>query len=197
MRKETTCLQTTENVLCFKYYNFLLHSLQFAYYLSKGEISWNYYSLLIEFANAVSLQTKIIRSQYHNFPKTYKAESSRYQFMRAQGLMENLRGLNSRSEFQLMSLLSEEFLRRTLEADGSKSNGVTTAALVYLAALYFASTEYQEAIRLCSAVLVNKMPQEEKETINAGCLLFIDDVARIIGLCVLHKKITGINLLCI
>ena len=37
-------------------------------------------------------------------------------------------------------------------------------------------------------------PQELKETLNAGCLLFIDDVARIIGLCLLHKKI---NLHCV
>src|SRR6218665_420927 len=112
--------------------------------------------------------------------------------MRSLCLMEYLRGLNSHSEFQLVCIMSKELLRRTLEGDGS--NGVTTAALVYLAALHFASSEYQEAIRLCSAVLVDRTPEEENETLNAGCLLFIDDVARIVGLCVLHKKITDINL---
>src|SRR6218665_678217 len=53
---------------------------------------------------------------------------------------------------------------------------------------------YQQAICLCAAVLSNQTHQEEKETLNAGCLLFIDDVAKIVGLCVLYKKITDINL---
>src|SRR6218665_1775165 len=195
MNKEMTCLPTTDKVLCFKHFDFLLHSLQFAHYLCNGETSWNY-SFLGEFVNTMSLQPRVIRSQYHNSPKTYKAESSRYQFMQVQGLMEKLTGLNSRSEFQLVSLMSKEFLIRTLKADRSDSKGVTTAALVYLAALHFASSEYQEAIRLCSAVLVDQTPKEEKglKTLNAGCLLFIEDVARIVGLCVLHKKITDINL---
>src|SRR6218665_191960 len=192
-QKQTICLATTQTVSCFKYYDLLLHNLQLADYLSSGEISCNC-SLFVEFVNAMSLKPKIIRSQYHNFPKTYRTESSRYQFMRAQGLMENLTGLGSRSEFQLVYLMSKELLRRTLEADCSESNGITRAALVYLAALHVASSEYEESIRLCSAVLVEQTPREEKETLNAGCLLFIDDVARIVGLCVLHKKITDINL---
>src|SRR6218665_3147389 len=114
--------------------------------------------------------------------------------MRVQGLMENLTGLNSSSEFQLVSLMAKEFLGKTLEADGYESNGVTTAALVYLAALHFASPESQNAIRLCSIVLVDHhTPQEETETLNAGCLLFIDDVARIVGLSVLQKTIACIR----
>src|SRR6218665_790624 len=112
--------------------------------------------------------------------------------MRSLCLMEYLTGLNSHSEFQLVCLMSKELLRRTLEGDGS--NGVTTAALVYLAALHFASSDYQQAIRLCSALLIDQTPEEETETLNAGCLLFIDDVSRIVGLCVLQKKITDINL---
>jgi len=193
MVKAMTCYPPIEKVLRSKYYDFILFSLQFAYYLTDVEISWNC-SPIVEFVNSMSLQPKIIRSQYHSFPKTYRAEGSRYQCMRALRLMENLTGLNSRSQFQLMSVISKEFLRRTLEADGSESNGVATAALIYLAALNFASSEYQEAIRLCSAVLVDRTPQEEKETLNAGGLLFIDDVARIVGFCILHKKITEVNL---
>src|SRR6218665_674197 len=193
MVKAMTCYPPIEKVLRSTYYDFILFSLQFAYYLTDVEISWNC-SPIVEFVNSMSLQPKIIRSQYHSFPKTYRAEGSRYQCMRALRLMENLTGLNSRSQFQLMSVISKEFLRRTLEAGGSESNGVTRAALVYLAALNFASSEYQEAIRLCSAVLVDRTPQEEKETLNAGGLLFIDDVARIVGFCILHKKITEVNL---
>src|SRR6218665_1017735 len=232
--EEAICLPTLEKVLCTKYYDMLLHCLQFVYYLSNGEISWEC-RLLVEFVQAMSLQPKVIMSQYHKFPRTSRAEGSRYQFMRAQSLIENLTGYNGRSEFQLVSLMSKDLLRRISEAGRSEFydditaelfdlaalpiasvhqevirfcseyvktlnadlKSVRTAASVYLAALQFASSEYQEAIRLCSAVLVDQTPQEEKETLNAGCLLFIDDVARIVGLCVLHKKITNLNLQCI
>src|SRR6218665_2502740 len=191
------CLPTIAKGLWFKYYDFLLDNLQISnYYYINKEISWNC-SLFGEFINEMLLQPKIIKSQYHNFPKTYREESSRYQFMQAQSLMENLTGLNSCSEFHLVSLICKEFLKRTLEADRYESNGVTTAALIYLAALQFVTSEYQEGIRLCSVVLAEQTTQGENETLNAGCLLFIDDVARLIGLCLLHKKINDINLLLI
>src|SRR6218665_1243637 len=192
LHKLMPCYPTTEKVSCFKYYNFLLYSLQFAHSLSNGEMSCDY-GLLVEFLNVIYLKPNIIRSQYHNFPKTFRPQSSRFQFTRAQDLMENLTGLNSNSEFKLLSLMSRVFLIRTLQADGSESNGVTTATLAYLAAIHFVSSEYQPAIRLCIAVLTDQTPPEENETLNAGCLLFIDDIARSIGLCVLHKKITDIN----
>jgi len=54
--------------------------------------------------------------------------------MQARSLLENLTGLNSHSEFQL--LMAKEFIRRTLESDLSEPNGVTTAAMAYLAALH-------------------------------------------------------------
>ena|SRR6218665_2766703 len=117
--------------------------------------------------------------------------------MRAQGLMEKSTGLRSRSEFHLLSLMTKQSLKRTLENDASKSNCVTTAALIYLAALYFASSEYQQAIHLCSAVLSDLTQQEEMETLNACCLLFINNVTKIIGLCALRKKIVEISLHCI
>src|SRR6218665_3510968 len=130
MYKAMACLPTIEKISCFKHYDFLLHSLNFAYYLSNREISWDC-SLLVEFSNVILLQPKIIRSQYHNCPKPNIAQSSRYQFMRALGLMENLTGVNNHPDFQLASLMSKEFLIRTLEADDTVSNGVTTAALAY------------------------------------------------------------------
>jgi len=191
--KEMPYLPTTEKDLCFKYTDYLLHCLQFAYALSTREVSWDC-NILSEFVNAISLQPKMLWSPFHNFPNTYRAQRSRYQFMRAQDLMQNLTGLNSHSEFKLLYLMSKEFLRRTLETAGYEYNVVTTAALTYLAALHFSSSEYQQAIRLCLAVLSDQTPEEEKETLNAGCLLFIDDVARIVGLCVLHKKVIDNNL---
>ena len=55
MHKLMIYLPAIEKVLCFKYYNVLLYtcSLQFAYSVSNGGISWDC-SLLVEFVNAIS-----------------------------------------------------------------------------------------------------------------------------------------------
>src|SRR6218665_3753690 len=45
-------------------------------------------------------------------------------------------------------------------------------------------------MRFCSSILEDETSRRNKETLNAACLLFIDDVARVAGLCVLHAKIT-------
>ena len=90
--------------------------------------------------------------------------------------------------------MAKQLLRKALKHHDSISNGITHAALAYLAAIHYASSEYEEATRLCSAILMGQIPIEDKETLNAGCLLFIDDIARIVGLCVLQKKITEDNL---
>src|SRR6218665_3749957 len=71
---------------------------------------------------------------------------------------------------------------------------MASAAVAYLAALHFDRSQYREAISSCLAVVADQSPEKDKETLNAGCVLFIDDVARIVGLCVLHKKITENNL---
>ena len=186
-------LPTIQNVLCFTDYDILLCILHTAYGLHCGEIAWDS-SLFVEFVNAISLQPRNVRSQYHNFPKAYTAHSSHFQFLRAQDLMENLTGSNSCSEFQLVSLLSKHFLNKTLEHDGYKSNDIASAVLTYLAALHFAKSEYQQAIRLCLAIFVDQPYKKVKESLNACCLLFINDIVRIVGVCVLHKKITKNNL---
>src|SRR6218665_2085035 len=188
-----TDLSIIQNDLCFTYYDTSLHTLHIAYGLICEEISWDS-SSFFEFVNVSSVQPNIIRSQYHNFPKTYRTKSNRFQFLRAKSLMENLTGTNSHSEFHLLSLLTKQFLTKALKHDDTIANGIVPATLSYLAALHFATSEYKEATCLCSAVLVDETSQENKETLNAGCLLFIDDVARIVGLCVLRKKITGSNL---
>src|SRR6218665_2871363 len=89
-------------------------------------------------------------------------------------IMQNLTGsnYNSRSEFQLLSVLSQEFLRKTLEYDDCKSYGIAPAAMTYLAALHFASSQFQQTTRFCLAVI--ETSDMDDETLNAGCLLFID-----------------------
>jgi len=182
-------LPTVQNVSCFRYYIIQLYILHAANALDYGEISWDS-SLFVELVQTTSAQPKIIKSTYHNFPKTYIEQSSRFQFLRAHTLMENLTGSNSPAELQLLCLMIKQFLTKALKYDVSISNGITPAALAYLAALHVATSEYQEATRLCLAVLMDKTSQENKETLNAGCLLFIDNVARIVGLCVLQKQLT-------
>ena len=185
---EMSILPIPENVRCFTYFDTTLYSLNAAYDLKCGQISWDS-ELFAEYVKGIFLKPKIVRCQYHIFPKPLTAERSQFQFLRAQDLMENLTGLNSRSEFQLLSLLSKEFLRKALECDDSQSNIIAPAALVYLAALHFATSEYQIVIDLCSAVLMDQTTHVENETLNAGCLFFIDDVVRIVGFCLLCKKL--------
>src|SRR6218665_3366405 len=180
-----SCLTHHDNILC------ILHT---AYGLDCGEISWDG-GLCVEAVNAISTKNKITRSAYHNFPRLCSAQSSRSQFLRAQDLMQNLTGSNSRTEFQLLSLMAKGFLRRTLKHNGrpTVSNGIVPAALCYLSALHFATSEYRESTRLCSALHMDNTSIEDTETLNAGCLFFINDVARIVGLYVLQKKNTENN----
>src|SRR6218665_1583758 len=186
---------TIHNVSCFTYLDNLLDILHTAHGLDLGEISWDG-NLFVEVINAISMQPKIIRSRYHNFPKAYTAQSCQYEFMCSESLMVNLTGSNSRSESQLLALVTKQFLTKALKQDDAISYGIIPAALAYLAALHFATPEYQEAARICSAVLVDKTSQKDKEPLNAGCLLFIDDIAKIVGLCVLERAITKNNLHC-
>ena len=63
--------------------------------------------------------------------------------------------------------------------------------MAYLAALHFAASEYQIATVLCPRVIMNRrLENEETETLNAGCLLYIDDIMKIIGFYRIFKKAT-------
>src|SRR6218665_3858104 len=189
------CLPTIQKVSCFTHHDNLIFILHVAYSLDCGEISWDS-SIFVEFVNAISLQPKITWSQYHNFPKMVTTQSSRFQLIPALILMKNLTGSNSRSGFQLLFPIAKEFLIKALKLSSTTrvSHGIVLAALAYLAALHFASSEYEEATRLCSSVLMEMASKEDREPLNAGCLLFIDDVARIVGLSVLLRNVIGNNL---
>ena len=154
-------LPTIRNVLCLTYSDIQRYILHAAYGLGCGEISWDS-SFFVGLVNAISTHPKIIKSQHHNFPKMIIERSSRFNFLRALTLLENLTGSNSCSEIQLLPLMIKQFLIKALKYDGSVSNGIAHAALTYLAALHFAASEYQEATRLCLAVLTNKTSQEYK-----------------------------------
>src|SRR6218665_1101542 len=70
--------------------------------------------------------------------------------------MENLIGSRNLLEFQLVSLISKEFLRKALDCDDFQFNIIGRAALVYLSTLYFATSEYKTVIDLCSTALMDQ-----------------------------------------
>src|SRR6218665_3316835 len=137
-----------------------------------GDISWEN-RIFVDLVIAISRQPKIIRSHYHNFPKAYIAQDGRVQYLHAHDLLKHLAGLNSCSEFRLLVLMAKEFLRRALEYENSESNGIAPAALAYLAALHFATAEYQLAIRLCQSVLSDQTFQKNEEILNTHYFLFL------------------------
>src|SRR6218665_1561806 len=171
----------------FNYFETTLFSLNAAYGLGCGIISWDS-DLFAEYIEGISLNPKIVRCQYHAFPKPFTTEQSRFQYLQAEDFMGNLTMSKSRSEFQILSFMSKELLRKALSSDDSQSNSITPAALVYLAALHFASSENQKAIELCSSVLIDHTTYMESEIMNASCLFFSDDVVRGVGVYLLWQR---------
>ena len=189
MACEMSLLLIPENIWSLKYFDATLYSLNAGYDLMFGHISWDS-ELFAEYVRGITMTSKIVRCQYHIFPKPLTAERSQFLLVQAQDLMLSLNGSQSHPEFQLLSVVSKEFLRKILKCDDSQSSAIAPVAFVYLAALHFASSEYHLVINLCSSVLEGQTTGFEIETLNAGCLLFIDDIARIVGFCLLCKRFT-------
>ena len=181
-------LTIPKSLRCFGYFDATLCSLSVAYELTSGQIAWDS-ELIADCIQGMSMTPKsTILCQYHIFPIPLKAKRSQFAFLRAQDLMTNFTGSNGRSEAQLLSAMSKELLRESLHCCDSQSNAIAPAALVYLAALYFALSEYQIVIDFCFAALNNQTTGVDIETLNARCLLFIDDVAKIVGISLLYKR---------
>lgn len=121
---------------------------------------------------------------HNNFPKPWKTSPniSQLYFLKAQDLMDNSTGSSDDLEFQILSQLSEIRFMKALECDDSKTTTIASATLAYMATLYFATSKYRIAIHICSKVIKNQTHEQgKKENMIASCLLFIDDIARIIG----------------
>ena len=132
----------------------------------------------------ISIKPKRFRSKHHNSPRPLNTgdNGSQLYFTKAQDLMENLIGSNDDLEFQVVSEISKGLLWKALECEDSKTNTIVSATLAYMAALNFAASEYQIVRDLCSRVIMNEKPKkEDKEILNAGCLLYIEDISIIIG----------------
>jgi len=178
-------LPTADNDCCFTNSDTTMYSLQIVNALESGSMSWGS-ELFLEFVKrGIFLKPKIIKCQFHEFPIPSSADESQCQLLHAQDLMENLTGSNNPQEFKLLSLLSKEFLRKALQCEDSQFHDIAPTALVYLAALHFATSEYQMVIDLCSSVFMSHTSLIE--TLNAGCLFFIDDIVRIVGFWLLYK----------
>lgn len=85
--------------------------------------------------------------------------------------------------------MSKLFLIQALKCEDVKEKAISSAALSYLAGLHFAASEYRIAIDIAPTVITNEKDEEEDaETLNAGCLLFIEDIAMIIGFYLIFMK---------
>src|SRR6218665_2070828 len=180
-------LPVPEDVGCFTLFDKALCSLNAGYGLHNGKMVWDS-DLFFKYIKGFCSKPKSVKCHFHRLPMPIKAEGSQFHLWQAHTLMENLTGLNGASEFQLLSLLSKGLLGKALKCDDFQSNGLALATTVYLAALHFATSEYQIVIDLCSSIFIGLSTHIENETLNAGCLFFIDDVVRIVGFYLLCKK---------
>ena len=108
--------------------------------------------------------------------------------------MEDLTGSNNPSDFSIAVSSVKWFLRKALLIGClkySECKRIVLSAFAYLAVLHLATSEYQAAkeSRLFLSIITEQTHGRHNESLNVVCLLFSDDIARIVGLCVLNKKI--------
>jgi len=140
----------------------------------------------------VSKKTKYLRSKFHNLPKTFDSdvETSHMCYLTALDVMENLTGSSGHLEFQVVSEISKVLLSLASKCKDSKSNALAKANLSYLAALHFSASEYEIVIDRCTRVIMNeKFDDDDEETLNASCLLYIETISNTVGLYLIFIKI--------
>lgn len=188
---ESVIMPLREIESCYEFYRWVLLMLHAVHSLECKE-NENDSKWFVDLVKQLSMKPRFIRSKYHNFPTPLKAalDSSQLYALKAQDLMDNLTGLNDDLEFQLLSQMSKILLWKAIQNETSKTNAVSRLSLAYLAALYFATSEYETAIDLCWRVITNQTNEKTDLTLNAGCLLYIDDIAGIIGFYLLFRQIS-------
>src|SRR6218665_1467723 len=139
--------------------------------------------------------------RYHNFPKAYRERlpQGHVCFLIAQDHMGKLGRPGDDPQFQLISRLSMHYLRIAFGTKDLSARVIRTATVVYIAAICFATSQFQAAFDLCSTIIqkipsvhTSKMPERQEKPLNAGCLIFIDEVSNCIGLiatfnCIIKK----------
>ena len=190
-------LRVQKNAWCFTYLDSAAYCLNAAYGLGFGKMSWEN-QIFGTFVKELSFKPYkcVVRCQCHRHPEPTTA-GSQFSFLSAQNILEQLSRSDSRSEFQLLSVLSKAFLKKALAtsvmSDDSQSVIAVHATLVYLAALHFAAAEYQTVVDLCSPVLQEPPVFFLSELLNAGCLFFINDVVGIFGFSLLSRRFSEYN----
>src|SRR6218665_1212458 len=151
----------------------------------------------VELIRQISIKPKFVICRHHNIPRSLNTGVNEGQclFRKAQELMENLTGSNDDLEFKVVSEISKALLVQAFNSEDSSRNKIEGATLAYAAALHFAASEYEIAIYLCSVIImIEKNENGETETLNAGCLLYIDDIIKGIGFNRIFKNATEASL---
>src|SRR6218665_3325443 len=199
MRIDSPCktkldfLPSAEYESCYRFFGSMLRLLQGARLIGlqwEGSASEIYRGC--QLIKTVSEKTKFMRSRYHHLPKPFddEVENSLLFFLTALDVMENLTGSSDHLEFKMMSEISKVLLTWASEYKDSKSNALAKANLSYLAALHFSASEYEIARDCCSRVIViERVDENETETLNASCLLYIENISNIVGFYLIFIKI--------
>src|SRR6218665_2757118 len=146
----------------------------------------------LELFRVVLKKAKCIRSKHHILPKQCAddANESHVVYLQAQDMMENLIGSKTDLRFKVVSEISKSLLNLAFEIEDSQTNTIAKATLCYMAALHFNESEYQKSMYLSSRVIMNEFHDDENaETLNAGCLMYIEDISNSIGFYLMFLKI--------
>lgn len=176
---------------CYEFYHWMLRMLLAVHSLECKENEYDS-DCFVDIVRQLSIKQPFVMSKYHAYPRPRNTDfpKSQLYYLKAQDLMDSLTGSRDEIKFQLLSQMSKILLSQAIQNETSKTNAMSRLSWAYLAALHFATSEYETVIDLCSKVIINQTTEEEeKEWMNAGCLLYIDSIARSIGLYLLFRKI--------
>ena len=175
---------------CNRFYESMLHILH-AHHLLHCRATQNVGKLFLKLIRHVANKPKYFRSKHHNLPRTLSSgvNESQLYFIKAQDLMENLTLSTDDLEFKAVSEISKGLLKEVLKCENCRRNGIFRVTLAYMAALHYTGSEYQSVLDLCFRMTRNEYCEKENtETLNAGCLLHIEDISIIIGFYLIFIK---------
>src|SRR6218665_136469 len=185
-------LPAAEYESCFSFFGSMLRLLHVVNLSNFTDTRLVDAELCLELLRVVSKKAKCIRYRHHILPRKCAddANGSNFFYLQAQDLMENLTGSRNDIEFKVVSDLSKNLLSLALEIEDSQTSTIANATQSYMAALHFDESEYQKSMDLSSRVITNEFHDDENaETLNAGCLLYIEDISNSIGFYLMFLKI--------
>src|SRR6218665_1918341 len=195
---ESYVLHAAEYESCYGCYESMLLILHAAYLLGCRKVGYSFEDVFEMIADLLTKSIRIrVRSMHHILTRPLNTDVTEglLCLIEAQILMENLTETSEYLESQVLSEISKALLIKALECDEYTRNSIVKVPLAYLAALHFATSGYHVAIDLSSRVVINEYCEKEKtDTLNAGCLLYIEDISIIIGFYLIFRKIRDASL---